>query len=276
MTVNRLNQAARQLGTVATAVGALDRRLRGLERAANTAQIPGLGYAPPVLEAYPSSPVEMRDSVILEPADMTKLGRALRHDYFSHPKYPDREIRIDSEVVSIALGDLLRVDKVLIHAVRKIDQKVEEERPEGKEFAPVRRRVIPSVEVDVHWKASVVPAGTLADAQRKEAAAEARKRPRPEPIRVHLAPHMPSGRGMLAWLAKQGIGLAVEHGLLIVSADRGRLDARARQAIRDCAPPLLGWLTNQPVACYRGDAEAVTLLEPGTTPACAAHAGRGR
>jgi hypothetical protein len=98
---------------------------------------------------------------------------------------------------------------------------------------------------------------------------------RPQPVQAaHLGSDQPRGPEVIAWLARRGIDLAVEHGALIVRTDRGRIAPSQREAIEAIRSLLVGWLTGRPLACYADHrASAVTMLLGGT-PACAEHAGQ--
>jgi hypothetical protein len=81
------------------------------------------------------------------------------------------------------------------------------------------------------------------------------------------------GRAIVEHLERQGVSLRVHAGKLLVNTD-GRASAVA-EVVDRAGRLLLGWLTDQPVACELAHAddppEAVTILVGGLA-ACQAHA----
>jgi hypothetical protein len=208
-----------------------------------------------------------RDPVVLELGDLQKLGTALGRSYFA---YEGRELRADLQLLPIQVNDLLAANQVLIHSRRQVAETIEEI-PGKNEFAPVKRRRVAGSEVDVHWRATIVEVGSFAAALAKEQADDARARPRPQPVQLDRL-HGPAGRDMIGWLERKGITLKIERDHLLAITDRGGMMPAYRDLVHQWTPLLTGWLSGKPVACYRCEQEAVTLLEPAATPACAEHA----
>jgi hypothetical protein len=209
-----------------------------------------------------------RDLVVVELRDLTKLGTALGRSYFAYEG--GRELRTDLQLLPIQVNDLLAANQVLIHSQRQVAETIEEI-PGKNEFAPVKRRRVPGDVVDVHWRATIVEVGSFAAALAKEQADDARARPRPQPVQLDRL-HGPAGRDMIGWLERKGITLKIERGDLLAITDRGGMMPAYRDLVHEWTPLLTGWLSGKPVACYRCEQEAVTLLEPAATPACAEHA----
>jgi hypothetical protein len=215
-----------------------------------------------------SAPLARGDPVVLELRELQKLGSALGRSYFAHEG--GRELRADLQLLPIQVNDLLAPNQVLIHSRRQIPETIEEI-PGKNEFAPVKRRRVPGDVVDVHWRATIVAAGSYAAALAKEQADDARARPRPQPVQLDRL-HGPAGRDMIGWLERKGITLRIERDRLLAMTDRGGMMPAYRDLIREWSPLLTGWVSGNPVSCYRCEQEAVTLLEPLATPACAEHA----
>ena len=232
--------------------------MRKAETVANSASIPGLEH----------TRVAGRPPQIVEVKDLERLGTAGGRTFFA---YRDGELRADVEVTAEATNDSLPAHRLIIHSTERVAKRIVED-PGQDEWSKSVRRTIDAHSRDRFWRATILPSGSYAAAVQSDRATEARKRLRPELVRL-LSPHgMPLGRDSLDWYTRQGIEFRIEHDALTYRTDRGRLDPATRAIIRDQAPLIRGWVSGKPLACYGCTAEAVVLLEPSATPTCDSHA----
>ena len=248
---------------IAERLSGLEERASALDRlvtvASNTSTIPGLQHTRPT----------PRSAEIVEVKDLERLGTAGGRTYFA---YRDGlEIRVDVAVAAEATNDSLPPNRLILHSTERVAKKIVED-VGADEWSPSVRRTIDAHTVHRYWRATIMRGGSYAAAVKSDAGLAARKLPRPEPVRVAVPHAMPVGRAMIGWLErKHGIALSVEHGVLLVHADRGSIDSVNRALIRDYREMLTGWVSGKPLPCYRCAAEAVALIEPSYTPTCAEH-----
>lgn len=210
-----------------------------------------------------ATPVEPHETITLEMRDLEPLGPAFGRFYLRHE---EREVRIDREIHPMALHDVLRPTQVIVHEVVMVPGKLEQ----------LADRLIPSIDhqIERHYRATLVAAGTFAAEKARQERAEAASQPRRALILSARPFGWPVGQEVLDWLSKEhGIDLAEDEGHLVASTERrGPILDLFRHAIDDHAALILGWRTDAPVACFRKgcEAEAATVLLGGAT-ACSEH-----
>jgi hypothetical protein len=162
MTMKQLaQQLERQAASIASAVAKA-------EIGPNTASVPGLAYAPASGAPTP----------IIALAETHKLGTAARKSYLTHANYAGRELRVDMEVSSEATGDSLPPNRVILHATERVAKRIVEDAGDH-EWSASKRRTIDAHTVSRFWRATVVPSGSYQAAKARDAAAAARRGPKP-------------------------------------------------------------------------------------------------
>jgi hypothetical protein len=168
--VRRIQDVGNRIAGLERQVADSAAKVARVEQSVNTVSIPGLAY----VASAPRLPT------ILEVADLAKLGTAAGRTWFA---WEGHELRVDVEGGPELTGDNLPANRIILHATERVpDQTVDTGDP-ATPWRKGQRKLVRGHEFDRYWRCTVMPSGSFAVAQARDATRVARRNaaPRREP-----------------------------------------------------------------------------------------------